>query len=76
MRPLLTGDTDEIREAALSYWGPAVSVRTKTHRLIARTNKGEPSAVELYDMREGPDPVHNVADKEPEVTERLLKHIP
>lgn len=75
LRPLLTGERESIHEAALSYWRSAVSVRTATHRLIATQDDSGPKQIELYDMRTGVDPVTNLADEEPELTERLLKLI-
>ena len=76
LRPLLTGEKETIRQAALSYWRSALSVRTPTHRLISSIGKKGPANVELYDMREGPDPVTNIASDNPELAKRLLKLIP
>ena len=73
LRPLLSGEKHSIREAARSYWNRAVSVRTTTHRLIARHGEEEPRDIELYDMRLGPDPLENLAPRELETTERLRK---
>ena len=75
LRPLLTGEKQDVRPAAISYWRNAVSVRTRTHRLVATLKKSEVTHVELYDMRDGPDPVRNVAKSQPEVTKALLKHV-
>lgn len=73
--PILAGEADSVRTAAVSYWGPAVSVRTRTHRLIARKNPKGPTKVELYQLSDGPDPVANVAESQPEVTRDLLKRL-
>lgn len=76
LRPLLTGDKATIHEAAFSYWGAAVSVRTPDHRLITSLGKSGPTKTELYDMRQGPDPVENVADQKPELVKTLLNGLP
>ena len=76
LRPLLTGDRDSIREAALSYWREAVSVRTPTHRLITTRKDTGPSRVEVYDLHTGADPVTNLADDDPELVGELLRLIP
>lgn len=73
LRPLLTGERESIRSAAVSYWQSAVSVRTETHRLIATQQDAGPEQIELYDMRAGADPVVNVVHEEPERTRRLLE---
>lgn len=74
LAPLLNSSEDEIREAALSYWGAAVSIRTKTHRLIAKHVKDVPSNLELYDIRESQDPLHNCAAEQPERVQHLLEY--
>ena len=76
LRPLLTGDEDSVRDAALSYWRKAVSVRTPTHRLIATREDSGPSRIELYDIQAGPDPVTDLASDNPELVDQLLKLIP
>jgi len=76
LSPLLDNPDGDIREAALSYWASAVSVRTKTHRLIAgKTKKGRPN-IELYDIGKSPDPLKNIASDEPELIKQLLDCIP
>ena len=51
-----------------------MSVRTPTHRLITRkTAGGEPKKTELYDLRDGPDPVTDVVASQPEVARTLLR---
>ncbi len=52
LSPLLNNPDADIREAALSYWRSAVSVRTKTHRLIAGKAGNDRSNLELYDIGE------------------------
>lgn len=76
LKPILTGNKTAVREASLSYWNKAVSVRTKTHRLIATMNKQKPTKVELYDISKTPDPVDNLAEKQPSVVQELLEYLP
>ncbi len=72
--PILSGQSESVRTAAVSYWGPALSVRTPTHRLITRKSAGgEPKKTELYDLRDGPDPVTDVVASQPEVARTLLR---
>lgn len=76
LRPLLDGTSKSVRDASLSYWGKAVTVRTPTHELIAtRTAKGWEN-MELYDMRKTPDPVENLISSEPEIAARLQAKLP
>jgi arylsulfatase A-like enzyme len=74
--PLLKNESREIRKAAISYWGNTISVRTQTHRLIAKTGKDGPTNVELYELANGPDPVDNVTAKQPNVVKRLIGLLP
>ncbi len=76
LKPILNGNKSDVREAALSYWNSAVSVRTKMHRLIVTTGKKQPSKRELYDISKTPDPVKNLAEKHPEIVQELLEHLP
>ncbi|MCD6395129.1 MAG: sulfatase-like hydrolase/transferase, partial [Planctomycetes bacterium] len=73
--PLLDNPDADIRQAALSYWKSAVSVRTKTHRLIASRGKNGRSNVELYDIGESPDPLNNIANAKPELVKPLLQYV-
>ena len=75
LTPLLQNPSESVREAALSYWRDTISIRTKTHRLIARKQKGEFTNIELYDIRKSPDPVENLASKQPDLVKKLLKHV-
>jgi len=75
LSPLLDRPDGDIREAALSYWRSAVSVRTKTHRLIAGKSKNGRTDVELYDIRTNPDPIHNIAGTEPERVKDILRYV-
>lgn len=74
--PLLDNPSGNIREAALSYWQSAVSIRTKTHRLIVDKTRKGPSNIELYDIRKSSDPLDNRANDEPERVRRLLRYVP
>lgn len=73
LAPLLEGPAQSVREAAISYWKSAVSVRTQTHRLIAKVKDESPASVELYDMRKSPDPLNNVAETDQDRTKAMLK---
>jgi arylsulfatase A-like enzyme len=76
LRPLLDGSLGSIRESAISYWENAVTIRTATHRLIAKRNGSNWSAQELYDMRQSPDPVENLVSKKPEIVSQMLGLLP
>lgn len=73
--PLLTGEAEAVHTAALSYWGVATAVRSEHHRLIFTGDRSAPERVELYDLREGPDPTHDLAETRPEVVKRLLGYV-
>ena len=84
LAPLLSGEAESVRELSLSYWGNAVTVRSKTHRLTvtrsnqkkngkASTKTGEFEKVELYDLRDTPDAVNNIAEEQPELVATLLR---
>ena len=76
LKPLLEGSREPLREAALSYWGQATSVRTRTHRLIAMRAAGALESIELYTLDDGPDPLRDLARSEPELVRALLAEIP
>jgi arylsulfatase A-like enzyme len=71
--PVLTGESDDARQVSLSYWGKAVSIRSKTHRLIARKGQSGPTPHELVDLRESEDNMINILDKHPEIASELIK---
>lgn len=76
LAPILTGEATQVRRAAISYWGNAISVRTDTHRLIVgKSRKGTPYTA-LYDLSDNPDSMQNVADAQPETVERLRRFLP
>ena len=75
--PILTGEADSVREAAVSYWRSTVSVRTEDFRLIQGDGRSrKKAAVELYRVSEGPDPVNNLARTKPDVVQRLQALVP
>jgi arylsulfatase A-like enzyme len=76
LRPLLDGSATSVREASVSYWNKAVSITTGTHRLIATHHAGKWSGTELYDLRQTPDPVTNLADKQPDLVKCMLDLMP
>lgn len=76
LQPVLDDPGTSVREAALSYWGSAVSVRTQTHRLIARRSKSGFGDFELYDSTTAFDPVRNLAIDQPDVVKRLGEFLP
>jgi len=77
--PLLSGEADHIRDFCLSYWGNEISLRTESHRLSTAISKKGPntqfSKIELYDVRDSPDAVDNLAEAEPELVDRMLGKI-
>jgi len=75
LSPLLDNPDGDIREVALSYWNSAVSIRTKTHRLIVGKTKNDRANVELYDIAKSPDPINNIANDEPELVRHLLGYV-
>jgi len=71
--PLFSGERSSVREAAIATWGAAVSVRTERWRMITRERGGTFDQIELYDLREGPEPTFDHAASEPEIVARLLR---
>ena len=76
LAPVLRGKTASVREHATSYWRDAISVRSATHRLVAKVKAGKVLRTELYDLREDIDTVENIADREPGISGQLTKAIP
>lgn len=76
LKPVLTGEKESVRETAISYWGDAVSVRSKTHRLIAKVQKQKVVHTELYDLSEDQDSIENLAEMDSKTLELLLSQIP
>ncbi len=73
--PLLTGQTETIRETAISYWGNAISVRSATHRLIVGKQKQQPYTA-LYDLSQNLDSQVNLAETQPDLVRKLRSQIP
>jgi arylsulfatase A-like enzyme len=76
LAPILLGEKDSVRDAALSYWRDAVSVRTADHRLVAKMKQNKPIAIELYDLSKDPDSRKNIAKVQPDVVKRMKRHLP
>ena len=76
LAPILNGRKDSVRDAALSYWRDSISVRTATHRLVARMKNGKATAVELYDLSEDEDTVKDISADHADVVKRLKRHLP
>jgi arylsulfatase A-like enzyme len=78
LRPILTGTADIVRDTATSYWGRAVSLRTPTHRLIVTPGTQDKPArnIELYDIRQTPDPVDDLSGQQPELVKELIAKLP
>jgi hypothetical protein len=74
--PILTGAKKSVRDTAVSYWGNATTVRTPTHRFICKTLKGKRKDFALYDLHGEPDPIENLAEKNPELVQELLRKLP
>ena len=73
--PILSGEADVIREAAVSYWADAVSVRSATHRLVMSRNQNPPHTA-LYDLSRDLDSRENIAESHPDLVRKLRKLIP
>ena len=76
LRPVLKDPNASVRDVATSYWKNAVTVRTKTHRLIATRQDGAYENFELYDSSTQFDPVRNLATDKPEIVEKLAEQLP
>ena len=76
MTPILKDPKATVREAALSFWGKAVSVRTNQHRLITSLVDGAYGNFELFDGTTRFDPVRNLASENMPIVRELLRHIP
>ncbi len=73
--PILQREASSVREAAVSYWGDAVSIRSATHRLIlGKTKQGEPHTA-LYDLSGNLDSSQNIADSRPDLIRQLRQHL-
>ncbi|MBA2113400.1 sulfatase [Bremerella alba] len=71
---ILNGTSDKVRDIAVSYWrNNQVSIRDDQHRLIVQMQKGTPHKMELYDVRDTPDPLKNLAKEKPDVVSKLIQ---
>jgi choline-sulfatase len=57
---ILRGRTDTHRDCAVSHEHPYACIRTRTHKLIDTFE----NALELYDLRDDPEELHNIAGDE------------
>jgi arylsulfatase A-like enzyme len=71
LRSVLDGSQSQIRTTAISYWSDAVSIRSDTHRLIAKKKDNELTPVELYELINNPDSAENVLSQQPEQVKTL-----
>ena len=74
--PLIANPDTEFRQAAFSFWGGAVSIRTRTHRLVAVQEDQVWKGLELYDATTGFDPVRNLAGDNRELVQKMLRLLP
>ena len=73
--PVLRGEKESVREYATSYWKDSISIRSKTHRLVAKIKNGKIINKELYDLSERLDTVENISSEESAIEEELTKQI-
>ena len=75
LAPILSGEQTSVRNAAISYWGNATSVRSQTHRLIVGKNKGQPYTA-LFDLSQDPDSMKDIVESRPDLVKQLRRQIP
>ena len=73
--PLLRHERTRVRDHVRSYWNDAISVRSDSHRLVAKVRDGEIVATELYDLTENPDSMSNLSQAEPLIRDRLVESL-
>lgn len=72
--PILNNPAHSVHKAAVSYWNNAISIRSKTHRLMAkRTATGGFTDIVLLNLTASLDANENIASQHPEIVEELLK---
>jgi len=76
LTPVLAGERDAVRPFAYSQWRNQVSVRTPTHRLIAKKRNRGLTDIELYDLTRPKGDWIDVADQQPQVVKRLIEAMP
>ncbi len=69
LKNILESPDTSLGHPAFSYWNDAITIRTKTHRLIYHKD----GFVELYDLTTAEKETKNVADKHPDLVEGLKK---
>ncbi|MEO2012065.1 MAG: sulfatase/phosphatase domain-containing protein, partial [Pirellulaceae bacterium] len=72
--PELKRADSEVRTISRSYWSNAVSVRSKTHRLISWSGDKE-NSLELYDITTSADPIKNLVDSHAAIVSELIAHV-
>ncbi len=72
--PELQRADSEVRTISRSYWSNAVSVRSKTHRLISWSGDKE-NSLELYDITTSADPIKNLVDSHAAIVSELIAHV-
>lgn len=65
--PVVRGETETHRSETVSRLGNFTCIRTRTHKLIESSN----GFIELYNLGEDPDELHNIAESEKELVEKL-----
>ncbi len=73
LKPILKNSQHPGKNASISYWGRARSVKSGNYRLIGTKGKEGYSKLELYNHKNDPDEAKNIATSNPEITARLLK---
>ena len=72
--PLL-GPASRPGGSAVSYKGGAETIRTDRYRLIRHSRGGKLSHLELYDHRDDPGEIKNIAERQPELVTGLLEKL-
>ena len=76
LAPILAGEKESVRDAALSYWRDVISVRTKKYRLVANLKYPAARVVELYDLSTNADSAQNIAADHADVVKKLRAYWP
>lgn len=73
--PILRKEKKSVRKYATSYWKDAISIRSQSHRLIAKVRNKKIIDKKLYDLTRRLDSIKNILSKEPEVGKELTRQI-
>ena len=65
--PVVRGETETHRSETVSRLGSFTCIRTQTHKLIESSD----GFMELYNLQDDPDELHNIAESEKELVEEL-----